>query len=228
MDNITKFDGLDYNNTFASKIKVMHTLIKDIMSDQLCDGDTIIDMGGGPGIGAKLIDELGIKATVTNIEPSTMIYDIPELSTVDYIPIKISLQEARDARMPVTADCLLMVSSAHEIALCNNASPLENKKIFFQDLDSFIKTNLKSDGIIIIGFPNYKKGSSRARIASQRRLIESILGHSHPPEELFTIEEFSSAFGTQPIVAFQRPMDLANGDHEDTILMANAAIFITG
>lgn len=33
--------------------------------------DVIIDIGGGPGMGHRIIDELGIEATVMNIEPST-------------------------------------------------------------------------------------------------------------------------------------------------------------
>ena len=161
MDSITKFNGIDYANTFAKRISVMHELVKNVMSGQLNKGDNVIDIGGGPGIGAKMIDELGIEATVINIEPSTTIYDVPKLSLVKYIPLKMTFKEALDAQMPCTADCLLMVSSEHEIALCNGSTPKENKKIFLEDLNNFIHKNLKRNGILDFGFPNFRKGASK-------------------------------------------------------------------
>ncbi|MCE8427826.1 MAG: hypothetical protein J5U19_05480, partial [Candidatus Methanoperedens sp.] len=69
MDSITKFNGIDYANTFAKRISVMHELVKNFISCILNKGDVIIDIGGGPGIGAKIIETLGIEATVINIEP---------------------------------------------------------------------------------------------------------------------------------------------------------------
>jgi hypothetical protein len=115
----------------------------DVLPGQLNNGDCIIDIGGGPGIGAKIIDDIGIEATLVNIEPSTTIYDIPKLSLVKYIPLKLTFKEALDAKMPCAANCLLIVSSEHEIALCNGQTPEENKKIFFEDLNKFIQKNLQ-------------------------------------------------------------------------------------
>ncbi len=225
MDNSRKFNGVDYKNTFAQRISAMHKLVGQVLSAQICNGDHILDIGGGPGMGARIIDEMGIKATVTNIEPSTTINDVPDLLSVEYISLQISLKEALDTRMPYSADCILMVSSAHEIALCNNLGSMENKKMFFHDLDSFIRKNLVPGGKMIIGFPNYRKDASMAEIEHQRRLTESLLGHSHPPDELFTIEEFSSAFNTLPMVFIQKPMDLTHENPGTTALMANVAVF---
>jgi hypothetical protein len=223
--NTTKFEGVNYINTFAKRISVMHELVKEVLSTSICAGNNIIDIGGGPGMGAKIIDELGIKVNLTNIEPSSTIYDVPQLSQVNYIPLQLSLQEALDVQMPYTADCLLMVSSAHEITLCYGNSSIENKKKFFADLDSFIHKNLKKNATIIIGFPNYKENASQQEIARQRSLTESLLGHSHPPDEFFTVEEFALAFGTQPTVFIQKPMDLTHKNPDDTILVANVAVF---
>ncbi len=225
MDSITKFNGVDYANTFAKRISVMHELVKNVLSGQLKKSDCIIDIGGGPGMGAKIIDDLGIEVTVINIEPSTTIYDIPKLSLVKYIPLKLTFKEALDAKMPCAANCLLIVSSEHEIALCNGQTPEENKKIFFEDLNKFIQKNLKKNGILVFGFPNYRKGASETEIFRQRRLTESLLGHSHPKEEFFTLEEFSTALCSKPIVHIQKPMNLANEDPEETILRANVGVF---
>ncbi|MCD4843608.1 MAG: class I SAM-dependent methyltransferase [Methanosarcinales archaeon] len=227
MEQNTKFDGIDYMKSFASKISTMHELIKTLLQDHICDGDIVIDIGGGPGMGARIIEDLGKKAVVINIEPSTTIYDVPQLSTVEYIPLKMSMKEALNVKMPYTPDCLLMVSSAHEIALCNNAQAFENKRVFFEDLNNFIKKNLKPNGIIIIGFPNYYKGATQSEIDRQRKLTESVFGHSHPSNEFFLLEEFSVALGMQPVVHIQRPMDIAPSSSQKTVLMANGVIFVS-
>ena len=224
MDSITKFNNIDYANTFAKRIGVMHELVRNVLQGQLNKGDCVIDLGGGPGIGAKIIEDLGIEATVINIEPSTTIHEIPRLSLVKYIPMKMTFKEALDAQMPFTVNCLLVVSSEHEIALCNGQTPEENKKIFFEDLKKFIRKNFKKKGTLVFGFPGYRKGASEKEIDKQRRLTESILGHSHPEEEYFTVEEFSEAFG-QPDVFVQKPMNLGNENPEETILRANVAVF---
>lgn len=225
MNNITKFNDVDYTNTFATSIGVMHELVKEVLSKQISNRDCVIDIGGGPGMGARIIDSLGITAHVTNIEPSTTIHDVPRLMYVEYIPMQMSLKEALDVRMPYPADCLLVVSAAHEIALCNNSSASKNKEIFSIEINQFIRKNLKPDGIILMGFPNYRKGASSADIAQQRRITESKLGHSHPPEELFTIEELSQIFKTRPFVYIKKPMNIDGGNPDDTILMANVAVF---
>ena len=225
MDNITKFNGVDYTNTFATRIGVMHKLVKEVLSTQISNRDCVIDIGGGPGMGARIIDSQGIMASVVNIEPSSTIHDVPRLLHVKYIPLQMSLKEALGARMPFPADCLLIVSAAHEIALCNNSSASRNKEIFSCEINQFIRKNLKPEGIIVAGFPNYLDGASPAEIAQQRRITESHLGHSHPPEELFTIEELSQIFGTQPSVYVKRPMNIDGGNPEDTILRANVAVF---
>jgi hypothetical protein len=137
----------------------------------------------------------------------------------------MTFKEAMDAKMPCAADCLLMVSSEHEIALCNGQAPKENKKIFFEDMKKFIHKNLKKNGILVLGFPNYRKGATETEIVRQRRLTESLLGHSHPKEEFFKVEEFSAALGAQPVVYIQKPMNLANENPEETILRANVAVF---
>ena len=138
MNNLNKFDGVDYANTFARRISVMHELVKNVLSGLIIKGYDIIDIGGGPGIGARMVDEMGIEATVINIEPSTIIYDVPRLSLVKYIPLKMSFKEALDSSIPYIADCLMMVSSEHEIALCNGSTPMKNKKMFFSQVNNLL------------------------------------------------------------------------------------------
>ncbi len=85
--------------------------------------------------------------------------------------------------------------------------------------------HLKKNGSIVIGFPNYRKGASSAEISSQRKFTESLVGHSHPAEEFFTVDEFSEAFRKQQDIFIQKPMTLSDERPERTILRANVAVF---
>lgn len=55
--------------------------------------------------------------------------------------------------------------------------------MFLNDLNEFIRKNLKKNGYLVFGFPNYRKGASEIEISRQRKFTESLMGHSHPPEE---------------------------------------------
>ncbi|MCL7412247.1 MAG: hypothetical protein M8353_01335 [ANME-2 cluster archaeon] len=53
MYNSRKSDGVDYKNTFARRISGMHDLIREVLSARICNGDHILDIGGGPGMDAS-------------------------------------------------------------------------------------------------------------------------------------------------------------------------------
>lgn len=114
-----------------------------------------------------------------------------------------------------------MISAAHEIALSNKKSNTKNKLEFFNELKEFITKNIKSNGLIFIGFPNCKPGVNSDEVIKQREFVDSLLGHSHPPEEFFTVKEFAEGLSLEPFVFDQKPMMLANESPEETKLMAN-------
>ena len=71
MDNFQKFEGIDYSNNFAKKINSMHQLVARNLKEMITsDNLNIFDIGGGPGIGASIIDRLDRNVRVINIEPS--------------------------------------------------------------------------------------------------------------------------------------------------------------
>ena len=226
MENFQKFEDIDYVNNFAIKINSIHQLVsmnlqRIITSDNL----NIIDIGGGPGIGAKIIDKLEKNVKVINIEPSSNGEEIPDLKNVEYSTLKLSFNEALDFQFPWKADMFLMISAAHEISLSNGKSSKENKEVFFQDIKNFLKINSKPDSIISIGFPNYRIGVTEEEVSAQREFVDSLMGHSHPPEEFFTIEEFKTAFVAEPIIFDQTPMVLTGQTENETKLAANFAVF---
>jgi hypothetical protein len=59
----------------------------------------------------------------------------------------------------------------------------------------------------------------------QREYVDNTIGHSHPPEEFFTVKEFMTAFSAEPILFDQTPMILSGESEEETKLMANFAVF---
>jgi hypothetical protein len=139
--------------------------------------------------------------------------------------LQLTLKEALDHSFPWKADCFLMVSAAHEIALSNGKEALENKEIFFSDIKRFLKNNSGKESIIIIGFPNYRVGATSEMVAKHREKSNVLIGHSHPINEFFTIEEFSSAFSAKPIIYDQTPLILESDTPEESCLIANLAVF---
>lgn len=226
MENFQKFEGIDYVNNFAVKINSMHQLVAKHLKDIITsDNLNIIDIGGGPGIGAKIVDKYGKRVKLINVEPSNNIKEIPDLNHVEYSTVKFSLKESLGYQFPWKADVFLMISAAHEIALSNGKSSTENKAIFFQDIKRFLKLNSNPGSVIAIGFPNYKAGVTEEEVSIQRQFVDALMGHSHPPEEFFTIEEFKKAFSSEPILFDQVPMVLTGQTEHVTKLMANFALF---
>ncbi|MFA8451941.1 MAG: hypothetical protein ACEPOW_14695 [Bacteroidales bacterium] len=222
MESFQKFEGIDYVNNFAVKINSMHQLVAKNLDEIIPNNSiNVIDIGGGPGIGAIIIDRLGKSAKMVNVEPSNNIDKIPDLNLVEYSTLQLSFKEALIHQFPWKADMFLMISAAHEITLSNSKTTKENKEIFFQNIKDFIKTNSKLDALLSIGFPNYKFGVTEEEVLKQREFVDSLMGHSHPPEEFFTIEEFVSSFTAKPIIFDQTPMVLTGQSEKETKLMEN-------
>ncbi len=62
-------------------------------------------------------------------------------------------------------------------------------------------------------------------VFKQREFVDSLMGHSHSPEEFFTIEEFKTAFSAEPIIFAKTPMALTGQTEKETKLVANFAVF---
>lgn len=225
METFHKFEGIDYVNNFAKKINSVHQLVTDNLKGFIKPNMFIIDLGGGPGIGAKIIDGFGKKVQVLNIEPSNNVNTVPELQWVEYDTLPMSFAEAQQHKFSQKADLILMISSAHEMALSYGKSSGENKRLFFSDLTNFLSQNLIVGGYLCIGFPNYKNGVGIEEVQEQRSFTDSLLGHSHPPDEFFSVEEFSNGLGLRLEINESKPMILASESLDQTKLVANFVVF---
>ena len=224
MHGYQKFNQVDYSNVFAQQIKEIHRLCQSILQNEISDNDKIIDLGGGPGISAKLIDELRIKATILNLDPANNVETVPISRFVEYLPTKISFQETFSFDIPWQADKLLLMSSAHEIALAyGGKSAKKNKLAFLADLRQFMQNNLKQDGRVIISFPGYAPDTTKEQIQRQRIISDRLLGHSHPYEEFFYLNDFAQIFPKEPLRVVSKTMTLASA--QESCLTATVAVF---
>jgi len=221
----SKFNKVDYSKTFARQIEEIHALCKSVMSSEISDGDRVIDLGGGPGIGASLLDGLQIKASLLNLEPSGHIDDIPKLAHVEYLRKQILFKDSFSYDFPWKGDKLLLMSSAHEIALGYGLKDVkENKRLFLCDLKRFIQRFTTRDAAIIISFPGYANGVTEAQIAKQREFNDKLLGHSHPYDEYLYMSDFAGIF-PEPAVVKTQTMTLAGQSEETSALEASAVVF---
>ncbi len=228
MEEYKKFNQVNYTDAFAEQIRDIHRLCQIVLKTEILDGSKIIDLGGGPGIAAHLIDELGIRATVLNLEPSENATVIPRLTSVEYIPQNITFKEALSADLPWKADRLLLMSSAHEIALSYGKTARENKRLFWDDLKCFMHRSLKKNGRIIISFPGYLPGATPEQALRQQEINQLLLGHSHPYDEYFYMADFAYIFPKWPVIVKSKPMVLAGqAPDEGSILTATVAVFLS-
>jgi hypothetical protein len=225
METFHKFEGIDYVNNFAKRINSVHQLVADNLEGFIKPNMFIIDLGGGPGIGAKIIDGFGKQVHVLNIEPSNNVNTVPELQWVEYDTLSMSFTEAQQHKFSQKADLILMISSAHEMALSYGKSSNENKRLFFSDLTKFLSNNLNIGGYLCIGFPNYINGVGVEEVQEQRSFTDSLLGHSHPPDEFFSVQEFSNGLGFILEINESKPMILASESADQTKLVANFVVF---
>jgi len=220
-----KFNKVDYANTFARQIEEIHSLCKSVMSFEISDGDRVIDLGGGPGIGACLLDELQIKASLLNLEPSEHIDNTPKLKYVEYLRKKILFKDSFSYDFPWKGNKLLLMSSAHEIALGYGLKDVkENKRLFLCDLKRFIQRFTTENCDVLISFPGYTNGATETQIAEQREFNDKLLGHSHPYDEYFYLSDFSGIF-PEPAVVKTRTMTLAGQLEKTSSLEATAVVF---
>lgn len=105
MENFKKFESIDYINNLAININSMHQLVaKNLTGIIISNNLNIIDIGGGPGLVAKIIDKIGKSVKVINIEPSNNIEKIPDLNNIEYFTLKLSFKNALEYQLPWKVD----------------------------------------------------------------------------------------------------------------------------
>lgn len=188
-----KFDqhneGAYWERYFEKDRKFYDTIKEHISAFIEKDGSVGIDIGAGPGVGAKILDTLGMKTTLTGYEPSKTASDgtklVKELEANNSGVKYNSVCEGIDS-IPTpekeSLDYILALRAAHEIA-----ESLGGKERFFEELGRNL-TGLKKQGKLIIAEPQVAdnfKDQTEIIDAMKKYKLERI-GHSHDPSDYIT------------------------------------------
>ena len=198
MEEYDKFDqhkdGRYWNNYFNKNIE-FYRLIQDHIKEFLSDQSTFgLDIGAGPGVGARLCADAGIETRLVGYEPSETHFDgvkfAEELkesrSSVFYEPYHGGIT---DIQLKSNLDYMTILRASHEIA-----GSLKGKDRFIEELRK-LTPKLNKGGAIILGEPqfhneimenpqNYQSVISKV----QKWQLENI-EHYHVPSDYFTHKE---------------------------------------
>lgn len=147
-----------------------------------------IDIGAGPGIGAKILDKLNFKTKLIGYEPSELYLDGEKISkelnsNIKYISIKGGIKEIQNLDKE-EYDYILILRAAHEIV-----GSLKNKNKFFIEVERILK-NLKKDGVLIIADPEYFENNvSQDMIKRIQEYQLEHIGHCHIPTDYVNSNE---------------------------------------
>ncbi len=151
-----------------------------------------IDIGAGPGIGAWLLADSGINATLVGYEPSNTHFDGLKLakllkrekSPLRYVPVHGGMSELlKDLRNEKPVDFILMTRAAHEIAMSLRGKPQFNAAM------AELVTSIRRNGVMIVADSEYnpKIYDHPRKYAHWMRLSQEwqmkYVGHSHIPSD---------------------------------------------
>ena len=185
-----KFDRVedDYLARFVEPNRVFYDEVKKRLSERVGKSlsEIILDIGAGPGVVARLLDEADLMGHVVGWEPSNLHKQGVELQQkldkerrgVVYTPFQGDFRAALSNMIDMgwQYDAITFVRSAHEIAESSS------RDSFFRQLQ-LASGFVKPGGMILVADPMYtlEASSNPEIIRSVREIQQRTLGHSHIP-----------------------------------------------
>ena len=186
-----------YITNYFNKDREFYNTIKKHIARAISNKSTLgIDIGAGPGIGAKLLENLNLNTKLIGFEPSKTWEDgkklskrlIKEKKATRYIAKKGGIQNIRTPTKNLL-DYILILRASHEIA-----ESLGGKRRFFIEVLR-IMYGLKESGFLIIGEPQYsRRRISQKIIKKVQQYQEENIGHYHIPSDYITAQEMKTVF----------------------------------
>lgn len=184
--------GGDYWENYFRRDKEFYDTIKKHMSKYIPRRDTRgLDIGAGPGVGARLLVDLGFATRLTGLEPSQTHLDgkrlseelLSQKSSVEYHVENGGIADV-DVYSRAVFDYILILRASHEIG-----ESLGSKESFFSEL-SRIPQSLKKPGFLIIAEPQYSEDINPEEVVKkvQKYQLENI-GHCHVPDDYINARE---------------------------------------
>jgi len=184
-----KFDQLSRGRYLDKYFKNDTDFYKSIQNHVLKhipkDNTIGIDIGAGPGIGARIFANLGFNTRLYGFEPSRTSSDGVKLSKelhdtknpVQYFSEKCGITKINSPK-PDTLDYILVLRASHEIA-----ESIGSKDKFFKELSRIIN-GLKKKGFLIIAEPEYyREQVSDVIIKKVQEYQMKNIGHCHVPSD---------------------------------------------
>jgi len=200
-----------YWERYFKKSEEFYRLIQSHLAENLAGRSTKgLDIGAGPGVGARLVADAGLETRLVGYEPSETHHDGQELaaqlredSSVVYVPEKGGIEDINPEDMS-NIDYMLILRACHEIA-----DSVGGKQKFFAQIRD-IAGNLGNNGRVFIGEPQYNMDITEnpteysALIDEVMSFQERVIGHSHVPEDYVTYQELESGFSESRLILVKR------------------------
>jgi len=210
---IGKFDSLKetYWKQYFEKDSEFYDCIRSVFAEYL-RGGVGVSVGAGPGCEAVLLDQAGIETCLIGVEPSKLHFEGMALaselirgdSLVKYIPYNSTVSEFFNYAFGI--DYLLAIRCLHELE--------ESERQALQKLLYFVKPK----GKVIVADVCYSlKQPDPDTVAAVKKVQASTIGHTHEPEDYFSVEE---------AVEFFRPLKCLSQkriEHAATLRLLNEA-----
>jgi SAM-dependent methyltransferase len=181
-----KYIGEKYWVDYFNKSIDFYNTIRKHIQESIPKEDTVgLDIGSGPGVGAKLIADLKFETKLTGFEPSQTSLEGIKLSDyfasekipVVYIARRGGILDIETPK-PNSYDYILILRAVHEIA-----DSLGGYKKLFNELHRITK-GLKKGGVFIVAEPQYSKdNTSELIIKKVQEYQKDNIGHCHVPSD---------------------------------------------
>jgi SAM-dependent methyltransferase len=200
-----KFDqhqnGRYWDNYFNKGIE-FYRLIQEHMKESLVGRKTEgLDIGAGPGVGAKLAAGIGLETILTGYEPSETHNDGKILSNqlksdnspTIYLPKKRGIETISEIKEE-SLDYIIILRACHEII-----DSIGSKDQFIEYLNN-AKKLLKQSGKIIISEPQFSPEITnhpenyQAIIKAVQEYQRKTIGHTHNPQDYISFIELERMF----------------------------------
>jgi hypothetical protein len=206
-----KHSGGKYWERYFQKSEDFYRTIQNHLEENLAGRSTNgLDIGAGPGVGARLLADAELVTRLVGYEPSETHQDGKKLAeqlardgSVNYVPKKGGIEDIAEVDI-LDIDYMLILRACHEIA-----DSVGGKDQFFSKMHELLG-NISDGDLVFIGEPQYNQEITDnpqnypAIIDEVMAFQERVIGHSHVPNDYVTYQELEGRFSESGLTLLRR------------------------